>query len=42
VAWGLRNAPRWVAALLAAATAVLSAWVLIALWTGAEAGWSAY
>jgi hypothetical protein len=42
VAWGMRNAPRWVAAVLAAATAALSAWVLVALWTGAAGGWSAY
>jgi hypothetical protein len=42
VAWGLRNAPRWVAAGLAGATAVLSGWVLVALWTGAVGGWAAY
>ena len=42
VAWGLRNAPRWVAALTAFATLAVSAWVLVALWSGSAAGWSAY
>ena len=42
VAWGLRNAPRWVAALAAFATLAVSAWVLVALWSGSAAGWSAY
>lgn len=42
VAWGLRNAPRWVAALTAALSLAVSAWILIALWTGSEPGWSAY
>jgi hypothetical protein len=38
-AWGMRHVPRALGGALVAATLAASAWLVVALWTGARNGW---